>query len=413
MAKDFTKYKVEGIGENLNKRELVLKIVEDYILKKQPNFDELQNVFPDKIQGTSQGFIRNVNDEFDQERFNIKKPLVLNITTTIVVSNQWGENCKDFIALATTLGYQINPQTNENKTINISTNNSIDKVIITISGRISNYFFGRIKEELFPEFEKVLEYGIGDIKTMEKLLVALHATTLDDSENDLSVFQSKFNMALIHENCESFSNIINEIEQGIDHYGLYELIFDEASNGVNVMEDDALISIQVNKETIISKQKLADFIGEMDYVDFDESPAILNHTQVFLDKNKEAFGIDVEAAEELELLANSSEVKQISSWFVPEDFTDFIECENKVVIEHDNIVDLDFYITTEIFNVNKILFLKYANMEEFHKSEPNYVGSYLFYDNKNIIPDQNIERDKGITLEFENNKRDLAYLMWG
>jgi hypothetical protein len=52
-------------------------------------------------------------------------------------------------------------------------------------------------------------------------------------------------------------------------------------------------------------------------------------------------------------------------------------------------------------------------MEEFHKSEPNYVGSYIFYDNKNIIPDQNIERDKGITLEFENNKRDLAYLMWG
>jgi len=29
MARDFTKYKVEGLGENLNKRKLVFTVVKD------------------------------------------------------------------------------------------------------------------------------------------------------------------------------------------------------------------------------------------------------------------------------------------------------------------------------------------------------------------------------------------------
>ena len=33
MAKNYTKYSVEGLGENLNKRKLVFEIVKDYIAK--------------------------------------------------------------------------------------------------------------------------------------------------------------------------------------------------------------------------------------------------------------------------------------------------------------------------------------------------------------------------------------------
>ena len=31
MTRDYTKYKVKGLGENLNKRQLVFEIVKDYI----------------------------------------------------------------------------------------------------------------------------------------------------------------------------------------------------------------------------------------------------------------------------------------------------------------------------------------------------------------------------------------------
>ena len=32
MARDFTKYKVEGLGENLNKRKLVFTVVKDWVI---------------------------------------------------------------------------------------------------------------------------------------------------------------------------------------------------------------------------------------------------------------------------------------------------------------------------------------------------------------------------------------------
>ena len=36
MARDYTKYSIKGLGENLNKRQLVFKIVKDYVEKTIP-----------------------------------------------------------------------------------------------------------------------------------------------------------------------------------------------------------------------------------------------------------------------------------------------------------------------------------------------------------------------------------------
>ena len=38
MSKNYTKYTVEGLGENLNKRKLVFEIVKDYTAKNNPSF---------------------------------------------------------------------------------------------------------------------------------------------------------------------------------------------------------------------------------------------------------------------------------------------------------------------------------------------------------------------------------------
>jgi len=51
MARDYTKYNVEGLGENFNKRKLVFTIVKDWIEKNNPSLEELQNAFPDELQG--------------------------------------------------------------------------------------------------------------------------------------------------------------------------------------------------------------------------------------------------------------------------------------------------------------------------------------------------------------------------
>ena len=106
MARDYTKYNVEGLGENLNKRKLVFTIVKDWIEKNNPSLEELQNTFPDELQG-KKGVVRKESEVKDPKRFNMKEPLSIKNGLHVVVSNQWGENILDFIAASEKLGYKI------------------------------------------------------------------------------------------------------------------------------------------------------------------------------------------------------------------------------------------------------------------------------------------------------------------
>ena len=107
MARDYTKYTVKGLGENLNKRQLVFEIVKDYVEKNKPSFDELTAIFKDEIQG-SKGFIRKAAKVEDPKRFNTKMPLKIKYGVEVVVSNQWGsKNIDAFLSLAKKLKYKI------------------------------------------------------------------------------------------------------------------------------------------------------------------------------------------------------------------------------------------------------------------------------------------------------------------
>lgn len=107
MAKDYTKYNVSGVGEKLNKRKLVFAIIEDYAKKTDSSFEEMKRVFPDSLQGSTIGLLREDIDRSDANRF-FREPIILKDTTTIRVSNQWGlKNISTFIAHAETLGYVI------------------------------------------------------------------------------------------------------------------------------------------------------------------------------------------------------------------------------------------------------------------------------------------------------------------
>ena len=110
MARDYTKYTVKGLGENLNKRQLVFEIVKDYVEKNKPSFDELTAIFKDEIQG-SKGFIRKAAKVEDPKRFNTKIPLKIKFGVEVVVSNQWGsKNMDAFLSLAKKLKYKISEE---------------------------------------------------------------------------------------------------------------------------------------------------------------------------------------------------------------------------------------------------------------------------------------------------------------
>lgn len=113
MARDYTKYQVKGLGENLNKRQLAFEIVKDYVDKNNPSYDELTSVFKDDVQG-NKGFISKLANVKDPKRFNVKMPLKIKFGVEVVVSNQWGsKNIDALLNLAKHLNYTITVENKE------------------------------------------------------------------------------------------------------------------------------------------------------------------------------------------------------------------------------------------------------------------------------------------------------------
>ncbi|MGK0389274.1 MAG: hypothetical protein ACI94Y_002014, partial [Maribacter sp.] len=120
MARDYTKYTVEGLGEKLNKRQLVFTIVKDWASKNKPSLEDIQATFPEETQG-SKGFIVKKSEVKDDKRFNMDEPLSIKNGTQVVVSNQWGtKNIAAFLGLAEKLGYNVTAVGNESNSEEIS-----------------------------------------------------------------------------------------------------------------------------------------------------------------------------------------------------------------------------------------------------------------------------------------------------
>ena len=145
MARDYTKYTVKGIGENLNKRQLVFEIVKDYVEKNKPSFDEFTAIFKDEIQG-SKGFIRKAAKVEDPKRFNTKMPLKIKFGVEVVVSNQWGsKNINAFLSLAKKLKYNIsedNEAEEESATEKTNVSSSSDE-----SNEVKSYVYIKVYDD--------------------------------------------------------------------------------------------------------------------------------------------------------------------------------------------------------------------------------------------------------------------------
>jgi|TARA_B110000908_G_C10229471_1_gene439785 hypothetical protein len=111
LARDYTKYTIEGLGENMNKRQLVFAIVKNWAAKNNPSLEEIQAAFPTETQG-SKGFIVKESEVKDAKRFNMEEPLSIKSGTKVVVSNQWGsKNIEPFLELVKRLRYDVKKMT--------------------------------------------------------------------------------------------------------------------------------------------------------------------------------------------------------------------------------------------------------------------------------------------------------------
>lgn len=413
MARDYTKYTLEGLGENLNKRKLVFTIVKDWAEKNKPSFEELQKAFPDEIQ-RGKGFVMKESEVKDPKRFNMKEPLSIKNGMHVVVSNQWGDNISNFIAAAEKLGYEISSKVKEEETVVETPGPGIDnKVNITISGRISNYMFGILGDEAYAECEKGMSYAIDDdVETIGEFVKMFYETTLEGGDG-MEIFQESIDMEQFKSNCPLLSEFLDQVEEGDAGYlQFYEDILDMSMEEVNIIEDDAAITITVDDEEIVSGQSLKDFLGEIEqYVEEDDDPKAVAMVKAFWAKNGAKF--DMEDRDEYTINKAENGVLLLNEWIQPKRLNDYQTRERNITVEHDNIVDFDYFFNTVDFDVSKLAFLQYGNATDFHRSAPDYVGSYLAYDTNIIRPDQNIHRDKGFTLEYEPTLKSCDFLIEG
>lgn len=109
-TRDKTKYIIDG--RTCLKNRLVLEVVKKYFAEHAGiTFDELRNVFYDKLQG-SFGVVRMKSDIEQQKRiryfYKDEDTITLDDGAEVVVSNQWGkDNIKAFVILAKSFGYEI------------------------------------------------------------------------------------------------------------------------------------------------------------------------------------------------------------------------------------------------------------------------------------------------------------------
>jgi len=293
-----------------------------------------------------------------------------------------------------------------------------ERLEIKISGRIPEYYFASVKEEYIEVFEKAIEHANENMDTMQTFLQALLKTTLENKEEDMEIFKVDMDMEEVRKDCPKLVELLDKIkEDNMDHYELYNEIFDEPYNPrVIFIENDATISITKNwgEDEVLAAQKLSNFLGKEKEIDLtgDENEAIKKQVTELCEEQKSEFVLDGEVDT---VWQSANKTLTISNWVKPDDLTsdNFLEKEHDVVIIHDDIVDYTFDITTKNFDLAKITFLQFASASEVRQSAAELVANYLFYGKEHISPDKDRHRDKGIELKYKPQYEGLSALLEG
>jgi hypothetical protein len=204
MAKDYSKYAIEGVVENFGKSKLALAIIEDYVSKNQVDFAVLNAAFPDECQGGIHGVFRKKVDVKDAKRYYMDKPISLVDGTEIVVTNQWGiDNIPGLINRANALGYVVN-----------KVNQTQEGGISYKDNKIATAFI-----DLFKNKNLNIDYLSEFIKPAEELLkmynseIPAEAQAIDDVYEEIMVYVAEEPLLL-----GGYAYIFTFVAQKFDHW---------------------------------------------------------------------------------------------------------------------------------------------------------------------------------------------------
>ncbi len=264
MARDYTKYSVEGLGENLNKRKLVFTVIKDYIEKNNPSLEALLAVFPDELQG-SKGVIRKEAEVDDPKRFNMKEPLKIKNGMHVVVSNQWGDNLPGFIDAAEKLGYRISPSVEKQEQGSLIAITEFDPFLL--NKQFSSYEGDDSTcDQLDEEIERLLDIdpkynayalvyeamGFGYEYYREE--IQTYFSIAHEASNLLDVLQHQSLITRILQTHQIDSNDVNS--SNIDFKLLFTSYFCEAVNTFINLDDEVLLAEFIYSQSCSEEEEI-------------------------------------------------------------------------------------------------------------------------------------------------------------
>ena len=293
MAKNYTKYTIEGVAENLGKSKLALAIIEDYVSKNPMDFAILNAAFPDECQGGIHGVFRKKEDVKDFKRYYMDKPIKLIDGITIVVTNQWGiNNIPELIDRANKLGYKI----------------TSNEQIFEDSNREKNNF----SELSIYGFVKLLEKNAQDATALKNLYSDLEEAI--ESNNNLIPFG-----LIAMKQSEGQINYVEKFEFA-SRFKYQELYCQSLSN----LEDKPLINLVLDTHEIRPADVLEDTNTQYYFLNLLSSYFYYNLMHTIFNEN------DAELMAEFIVAQSKLSKHEIEAWSEEEDFIadhilDFIE----------------------------------------------------------------------------------------
>lgn len=238
MARDYTKYTIEGIEENLNKRQLVFSIIKDYLDQNEPTLSQLKEIFTDDIQG-SKGIIKMKSEINDFKRFS-KDSLRSGDGIEFYVSNQWGENINEFISLAENLGYTI-------EKYGSAADSDEESLMLPMALKILNYNqkWGRFITLRYQNSSDCdTDYSYIKIDTSIDSIIPLNPDNDDETKKWFGVWEAVLN----DYNQEEYSSglIISFSNDREDDYGVWRVYWHDLNEGL----DDGEYPNGVSESTI-------------------------------------------------------------------------------------------------------------------------------------------------------------------
>jgi hypothetical protein len=304
------------------------------------------------------------------------------------------------------------------------------QIEITVSGRIPKFFFGALNERYKEEIKEALQYCSEDIKTENDFLNLIFDLTLDgfnDPQEALFNAISKEDL----EKLPNFNELVNNfIKRDEGHFQMIEWLFDYPNMeeygfyyGISFFENDAYITIKNSEtdEVLTEETRLSDFIsGDQEQIwaeevkEGDEGYEDLQKINQLKSENPN-FGFSED--DYFRWYKN-----ELGSMFLSDQlsypnlvkFTEENPREEQVTIYFYDISEWTFFIDTENedFDFKNLTFVSYPGAEEFRDG---IIFSHLFYKNQPIVADENLIRDKGITLLYGESRglNRLDFFLYG